>query len=94
LYILYVIVDNVQPNKDWDDYDGRIYIYKEPGITPLAEVHARLRDLYSKRFTAEKFDIISDSKVKFITMYILYSLNHLETAWTEVLITTHTETLL
>merc|ERR1712141_847394 len=48
--------------KEWDDYDGRIYIYKEPGITPLAEIHTRLRDLYSKRFTAEKFEIISDSK--------------------------------
>ena len=36
--------------------------FKEPKLTQLNEVRARLEEMYSKRFGAEKFEIITDSK--------------------------------
>ena len=48
--------------KEWEDYDQRRFIYKEPKITQLNEVRARLETLYSNRFGADKFEIITDSK--------------------------------
>ena len=48
--------------KEWEDYDQRSFIYKEPKITQLNEVRARLETLYSNRFGADKFEIITDSK--------------------------------
>ena len=40
----------------------RMIIFKEPKLTQLNEVRARLEEMYSKRFGAEKFEIITDSK--------------------------------
>ena len=47
--------------EQWDDDQGKTFIYKEPKITQLNEVRARLDELYKKRFS-EKFEIITDSK--------------------------------
>ena len=44
------------------NYDQQSFIYKEPKITQLNEVRARLETLYSARFEADKFEIITDSK--------------------------------
>ena len=45
----------------WEDDEGKVFIYKEPKITQLNEVRARLDELYKKRF-GDKFQIITDSK--------------------------------
>ena len=44
------------------ELDGKEYIYKEPGITPLPEVCNRFRELYISRFGQGKVEMIMDSR--------------------------------
>lgn len=53
--------------KGFEDENGKVYIYKEPGSTKLCEICERLRKLYSKRFGPDGVEIVNDSrKVSFV----------------------------
>ncbi|KJE96095.1 Dock7 protein [Capsaspora owczarzaki ATCC 30864] len=43
------------------EQNGKEYIYKEPKITPLAEISLRLQTVYKERFGERNFELITDS---------------------------------
>ena len=43
------------------EQNGKEYIYKEPKITPLAEISLRLQTVYKERFGDKNFELITDS---------------------------------
>nr|XP_033803484.1 dedicator of cytokinesis protein 9 isoform X3 [Geotrypetes seraphini] len=45
----------------FEDEDGKEYIYKEPKLTPLAEISQRLHKLYADKFGSENVKMIQDS---------------------------------
>ncbi|CAF3642968.1 unnamed protein product [Adineta steineri] len=45
----------------FDEFDGQEFIYKEPGITKLAEIASRLESFYIDKFGKSQVEIIKDS---------------------------------
>ncbi|XP_060701989.1 dedicator of cytokinesis protein 7-like isoform X1 [Hemiscyllium ocellatum] len=45
------------------ELNGKEYIYKEPGITNLVEISARLQEFYKKQFGKDQVEIIKESSL-------------------------------
>ncbi|XP_059494401.1 dedicator of cytokinesis protein 7-like isoform X3 [Stegostoma tigrinum] len=43
------------------ELDGQEYVYKEPGITNLVEISARLQEFYKKQFGKDRVEVIKES---------------------------------